>query len=116
MKSIIHPTRLEPVALRRELPLLLLAGLSLAMGIRSATAAAVIWTHGGEGWEWHNRTNWSTFAVPTVDDNVYITNNASFAVNIDTNGGFNSLTVGGTSHAIVVPANVPPRLFRVRQP
>ena len=107
METIINPSRCNPVVLRRVSALLLLAGLSLGTGVRSATAATVIWTHGGTDWNWNNRTNWSTFAVPVAGDDVYITNNASFGVNIDAAGefGFNSLTVGGSSGAIAMTWN-----------
>ena len=77
----------------------LLLGLFLA---QTNFAATCIWVGAGGDGSWDTQTNWSTFTVPVAGDKVYITNNATFSVNVASDITFASLTVGGTSGTVTM--------------
>src|SRR5262245_5070894 len=61
-----------------------------------ASAAPVAWTNASGG-DWSVAGNWSPNAVPTAADNVFITNNGTYAVNLDVEAAIASLNLGGPS-------------------
>ena len=71
--------------------------------VQPGFATTCIWT-GGSG-AWDNPANWSTLTVPAAGDNVYITNNATLTVTVNSDMEFASLAVGGTSGAITLNWN-----------
>jgi hypothetical protein len=76
----------------------LLLGLFLA---QTSFAATCIWVNSAGG-SWDNLNNWSTHTVPGAGDKAYITNDATFSVNMASDITFASLTVGGTSGTITM--------------
>lgn len=75
------------------------AGLDSAVSIPfaiNAPAGAVFWTNVSGG-SWSTASNWSTGAVPTAADTVYIVQNGTYTVTLTTAAAPARLVAGGTS-------------------
>ncbi len=64
--------------------------------VLTATAATLVWTN-TTGGNWNVAANWSPNQLPTVADDVFITNNGTYAVTLNVSSTNGTLTVGGTS-------------------
>ena len=72
-----------------------LAVMALFHPIR-ASSAPIAWTNASGG-DWSVAGNWSPNAIPTAADNVFITNNGTYAINLDNGAQIAALTLGGPS-------------------
>jgi len=85
---------------------ILAIGLSLGLlSVHSGFALTCIWTGAAGDGIWGNQTNWSTMTVPTASDKVYITNDATFTININDDIYVSTLIIGGTSGSGTITVN-----------
>lgn len=70
--------------------------LSLILTTFRSPAATVVWTNTAGG-NWNVAANWSPNQLPTVADDVFITNNGTYAVTLNVASTNGTLTVGGAS-------------------
>src|SRR5689334_19918293 len=61
-----------------------------------APAATITWTNTSGG-NWSAANNWTPHQVPGPADEVVITNNGTYTVNMDVDAAIASLTLGGAS-------------------
>ena len=75
----------------------LLASLLLGFfSLLTTTATTVVWTNTAGG-NWNVTANWSPNQLPTVADDVFITNNGTYAITLNVGSTNRTLTVGGSS-------------------
>ena len=70
--------------------------LVLALPCFPAGATVIVWTNTASG-SWSVTANWSPNQLPTVADDVFITNNGTYTVTLNIASTNGTLTLGGTS-------------------
>ncbi len=94
--------------------LALLLALPQATHAEEAPLATVTWDGGGDGTSWNDPLNWDTDTVPLAGDDVVITLDATFTVDLDINATVNTLTLGAVSglntQTLLIPS---PRVLTV---